>query len=159
MVTATSVYAYAHSVTYVTDNILKSLKDIIVLSGLDPAVYAADRASYERALATWLGGQWLEKVVLEIYDPNTNILLRRWDIDVVYHWNGEGMFFTDTEQLKYHIAKTGLAPMSARYRILMDAKPGRPEVAGWSFWCNIPVDGRHGSPERWLDGGALWSSG
>ena len=31
-----ATYSYTHSVTYVTDNILKSLKDIILLSGLDP---------------------------------------------------------------------------------------------------------------------------
>ncbi|TMQ07567.1 MAG: HORMA domain containing protein [Deltaproteobacteria bacterium] len=133
MLTASSVvYTFAHSVTYVTDNILKSLKDIILLSGLDPGVYSADRVSYERALATWLGGQWLTRVVLELYDPRTNALLRRWDIDVVYAWNGDGMFFTDTDQLRYHIAKAGLAPSTARYRILMDTKSGRPDVAGWS---------------------------
>lgn len=32
--------SYTHSVTYVTDNILKSLKDIILLSGLDPEHFA-----------------------------------------------------------------------------------------------------------------------
>ena len=32
-----ATYSYTHSVTYVTDNILKSLKDIILLSGLDPS--------------------------------------------------------------------------------------------------------------------------
>jgi hypothetical protein len=131
MVTA-SAYTYAHSVTYVTDNIIKSLKDIIVLSGLDPGVYASNRASYERALATWLDGQWLRKVVLEIFDPSTNALVRRWDIDVVYAWDGNGMFFTDTEQLKYHIAKAGVAPRNAHYRILMDTEAGRPDVEGWS---------------------------
>lgn len=129
---ATSVYTFTHSVTYVTDNILKTLKDILVLSGLDPGVYTADRATYERALATWLGGQWLEKVALEIYDPRTNALLKRWDIDVVYAWNGDGMFFTDTDQLRYHIAKLGRPASTARYRILLDTKPGRPDVAGWS---------------------------
>ena len=132
MMTAVSVNTFTHSVTYVIDNILKSLKDVIRLSGLDPGAFAAMRASYERALTTWLGGQWLEKVVLEIYDPRTDALVTRWDIDVVYGWNGDGMFFTDTEQLKYHIKKAGLAPETARYRILMDTKPNRPDVDAWS---------------------------
>ncbi|HGA3328186.1 TPA: HORMA domain containing protein, partial [Pseudomonas aeruginosa] len=35
-----ATYSYTHSVTYVTDNILKSLKDIILLSGLDPEHFA-----------------------------------------------------------------------------------------------------------------------
>jgi hypothetical protein len=35
--TTVAVYSYTHSVTYVADNILKSFKDIIRLSGLDPS--------------------------------------------------------------------------------------------------------------------------
>ncbi len=34
---AVNVYSHTHSVTYVAENILKSLKDIIRLSGLDPS--------------------------------------------------------------------------------------------------------------------------
>ena len=34
--TTVSAYSYTHSVTYVADNVLKSLKDIIRLSGMDP---------------------------------------------------------------------------------------------------------------------------
>ena len=35
--TSVAVNTYTHSVTYVADNILKSMKDIVRLSGLDPA--------------------------------------------------------------------------------------------------------------------------
>jgi hypothetical protein len=71
--------------------------------------------------------------VLEIYDPRTDNLITRWDIDVVYNWSsGDGSFWTDTEQLRYHIQKAGLAPSEASYRLLMDNKPGRPDVQGWS---------------------------
>ena len=34
--TSVAVNTYTYSVTYVADNILKSMKDIIRLSGLDP---------------------------------------------------------------------------------------------------------------------------
>jgi hypothetical protein len=130
--TAVSVNTYTHSVTYVTDNILKSLKDVIKLSGLDPATFTAEWATYELALKTWLDGKWLEKVVLEIYDPKTDKLATRWDIDISYGWTGDGTFYTDTDQLRYAIKKLGLAPEKARYRILMDTKSGSPSVAGWS---------------------------
>jgi hypothetical protein len=40
MTTTVSVNTYTHSVTYVADNILKSIKDIIRLSGLNPAKFA-----------------------------------------------------------------------------------------------------------------------
>ena len=131
--TAVAVYSYTYSVTYVADNILKSLKDIIRLSGLDPARLVNSWDSNMRALRTWLDSGDLQRVVLEIYDPRTNTLITRWDVDVVYSWSsGDGSFWTDTEQLKYHIQKAGLAPSEASYRLLMDNKPGRPDVQGWS---------------------------
>ena len=131
--TTVVTYSYTHSVTYVADNILKSLKDIIRLSGLDPSSLVSDHASNMRALETWLSSGDLEKVILEIYNPNTNGLIIRWDIDIVYNWSGSsGSFWTDTEQLKYAILKTGINPSEAEYNLLLKHKPGAPAVAGWS---------------------------
>jgi len=130
--TAVSVNAYTHSVTYVADNILKSLKDIIRLSGMDPAALIGKWESYERALKVWLASKHLQKIVLEFYDPNTDKLVDRWDIDIVYDWSDDGAFYTDTDQLRYAIEKVGLVPSSARYRIIMDNKRGRPDVEGWA---------------------------
>ena len=71
--------------------------------------------------------------MLEIYNPKDNSLIVRWDIDVVYNWSsGDGSFWTDTTQLKYHILKAGVAPRDARYDLLLHTKPGRPDVPGWS---------------------------
>lgn len=131
--TSVAVYSYTHSVTYVADNILKSLKDIIRLSGLDPSKLVDGWESNMLALRTWLDSKDLNKVVLEIYNPKTNDLITRWDIDIVYEWSsGDGSFWTDTEQLKYAIRKAGLAPNEANYRLMLDNKPGRPDVPGWS---------------------------
>lgn len=129
--TSVAVNTYTHSVTYVADNILKSFKDIIRLSGLDPAKFADNWDSNMRAIKTWLGTGDLEKVVLEVFDPRTGDLIVRWDIDIVYGWSGDGNFWTDTEQLKYHIRKAGVAPADASYDILLHTKPGRPDVQGW----------------------------
>jgi len=70
-----ATYSYTHSVTYVTDNILKSLKDIILLSGLDPEHFADRWESNTRAIKTWLGTGDLRKVILEIYNPATDKLV------------------------------------------------------------------------------------
>lgn len=127
------VNTYTHSVTYVADNILKSFKDIIRLSALDPANLVANWETNMRALQTWLGTGDLERVVLEVFDPATDAPVVRWDIDILYNWSsGAGSFWTDTEQLSYHIRKAGLAPGDASYDLLMHTKPGRPDVEGWS---------------------------
>jgi Bacterial HORMA domain 2 len=131
-----AVYSYTHSVTYVADNILKSLKDIIRLIGLDPANLVNSWELNMRAVRTWLDSGDLQRVVLEIYHPRTDVLITRFDVDVLYSWSsGDGAFWTDTEQLKYHLRKirdAGLVPSEAKYELLMATKAGRPDVPGWS---------------------------
>jgi hypothetical protein len=132
--TSVTVNTYTHSVTYVSDNILKSLKDIIVLSGLDPSHLVSTWASKTRALKAWLGSQDLTKVVLEIYDPVTDALIRRFDIDVAYSWNGggDGGFWTDTDQIRYALKKAGVTASTAKYDVVLERKVGAPAVEGWS---------------------------
>lgn len=139
--TNVAVNTYTHSVTYLADNILKSFKDIIRLSGLDPAKFTNDWESNMRAIKTWLGSGDLEQVFLEVFDPRSNALIVRWDIDIVYGWSGDGSFWTDTEQLKYAIRKAGVAPADATYDILLKNKPGRPDVPGWGPAAGRSTDG------------------
>ena len=129
--TTVAVNTYTQSVTFVADNILKSFKDIIRLTGLDPQAFVGDWVSSQQGIAAWLESQDLEKVILEIFDPASDELIVRWDMDVVYGWSGDGGFFTDTEQLKFHIRKAGVAPSSARYRLAIRHKPGARDVPGW----------------------------
>lgn len=127
-----SVYSYSHSVSYVADNILKSFKDIIRFSGLNPTALVTTWASKMLALETWLHSGHLEKVVLEIYHPRTDALIVRWDVDIVYGWSADaGNFWTDTEQLKYAIRKAGVAPSEAKYRLVLSHSEGAPDVEGW----------------------------
>lgn len=131
--TSVAVNTYTHSVTYVADNILKSLKDIIRLSGLNPAEFVGDWALNMRAVEAWLHSGDLESAKLEIFDPKTDALITLWEISISYGWSGgDGNFYTDTDQLRYAIQKHGIAPSEARYRLLLHTKPGRPDVDGWS---------------------------
>lgn len=129
---AVSVYTYTHSVTYVADNILKSFRDIIRLSGLNPKELSETWESKLRALSTWIESKDLEKVILEIYHPVTGGLIVRWDLDIVYNWStDEGTFYTDTDQLRYAIQKAGVVPAEAKYDVILTTKRGRPDVQGW----------------------------
>lgn len=127
-----SVYSYTHSVTYVTDNILKSFREIIRLSGLSPAKFVDNWHDYQRAINAWLSSEHLLQVVLEIYHPRTNALIKRWDIDIAYEWSsGDGSFYADVEQLRYAIRKAGIAPSEAEYTMILVHKPGAPAVQNW----------------------------
>lgn len=137
-----SVYSYTHSVTYVTDNILKSLKDIIRLSELSPANLVNSWESNHRAIRTWIESGHLECVQLEIFNPLTNKLILRWDLDIVYQYShSDGSFYADTEQLKYAIKKAGVAPKDARYELILKNKPGRPDVEGWGPCSSRSTEG------------------
>jgi hypothetical protein len=94
------------------------------------------------AVTTWLHTGDLQRVSLEIFDPQTDALIIRWDIDIAYEWtSGDGSFWTDTDQLKYAIRKAGVSPAAARYRLLLDTRPGRPDVIGWSKASYRATDG------------------
>lgn len=136
-----AAHSYTHSVTYVADNILKSFKDIIRLSGLDPTKFVEDWDSAMLAMKTWLGSQHLRNVILEVFDPRTNALIIRWDVEVLYGAVGDGSFWTDTDQIKYAVMKAGIWPSQANYRLLFDNKPGRPEVPGWGPGSYRSTDG------------------
>jgi hypothetical protein len=134
MSTFVAVNTYTHSVTYVTDNILRSLQDIVRLSGLDPAQIADEWIVLERGISKWIESKHLETIVLEVYNPSTNALIGRWDIDIAYEWSGDGggRFWVDTEQIKIAIKKAGVWSGSSKYGIICKTKSGRPDVNGWS---------------------------
>lgn len=138
-----SVNTYTHSVTYLADNMLKSIKDIIVLSGLDPAAFVGSWEFHKNGMKTWLQSGHLKKVILEVFDPNNNALIVRWDIEVSYNWNGtgDGNFWTDTEQLKFAIKKSGVPSSRALYRFLVIRKAGFAEVSGWTSVSFKSTDG------------------
>jgi hypothetical protein len=133
MSVSVAVRSYTHAVTYVADNILKSLKDILLFSGLDPNKLANERDVLHRGISTWISSGHLRKIVLEVFDPSTDKLAGRWDIHVSYEWTGgDGQFWTDTDMIRFAMKKAGLLPSKAEYRILVDNADGWAAVAGWS---------------------------
>jgi hypothetical protein len=130
---AVSVRSYTHATTYVAENILRSLKNILVYSGLDPDMLVDDWEVLHRGINTWIDSGHLEKVVLEVYDPESDDLVGRWDIHISYEWSGgDGQFWTDTDAIRFAIKKAGLLPSATKYRVVATTARGRPDVSGWS---------------------------
>lgn len=132
MNTAVIVNTYTHSVTYITEKILHSLKNIIRLSGLNPDKLASDWQVLERGIKTWLDTKHLEEIYLEVYDPDSDKLIGRWDFEIYYGFNGDGSFWVDSDDIRYHIQKAGVWPSQCEYRVVTHTKLGRPDVVGWS---------------------------
>jgi hypothetical protein len=130
--TASYVDTSAYSVTYVTEKLLLSIKEIIVQSGLSAAKMTRQWINLEQGVSTWIASKHLRQVYLEIFNPTTQKLICRWDLDIIYGYGGDGDFWADTDAIKYHIEKAGAIPSTCEYRISLDTAPGAEILAGWS---------------------------
>src|SRR5207302_7692659 len=74
---------------YATDKMLLSLGNIIRDSGLPMDTFVNNRSTYERGVKTWMFSGHFELLMLEVYDPLTDNLIRRWDFDWSPDGNGE----------------------------------------------------------------------
>jgi hypothetical protein len=155
MSSSTFVISYTHTVTYVTAKMLLTIKEIIREIGLDPSAFTNDWTSYETAISTWLTSRDLERVTLEVYNPTTDALVTRWDIDVLYSSVGDGSLWVDTAAIRYQILKAGLAPSTCRYDIKVKNSPGRPDVYGWNSCAFRSTDGF----KRYSIGGTIGGNG
>ena len=129
---STTTTTYTHVVTHIADKMLLSLGNIIRDSGLNMQRFADQRGVYEIGIKTWLASGHLDKVILEVYDPATNSLVKRWDFDLYVDGNGDLGFWFDPEDIRYHLLKAGKAPSKCSYIIIVVTKPGRPDIPGWS---------------------------
>ena len=141
MSTFVVVNTYTHSVTYVTDKMLMSLKEIIRCSGLSPEKFVADWKVLQDGISTWLNSRDLEAVHLEVFNSKTDTLIGRWDFDIYFGSSGDGGMWVDTDDIKYHIRKSGQWPSTCDYRVILTTKPGRPDVKGMSATSFRSTDG------------------
>ena len=133
MNTLVAVNTHTHTVTYVTDQLLRSLNRILVEAGLEPSVLTDARTSYDLAISTWLRSGDLTGLVLEVYSPYDGKLVSRWDISIDYTYGSgdDGSMWFDPDTISQAIAKAGVPAGKCSYRIIAFTKPGRPDVAGW----------------------------
>lgn len=132
MSTFVSTPSYTHTVTHLTDKLLTSISTIIRDSGLDMGRLCRTRDRLEQGIKTWLESGHLEYVVLEIYEPGTDKLIRLWKFEVFTDGNGEQGFWFDGADIRYHLKKAGVVPSSCDYTVKVHNKPGEPAVSGWS---------------------------
>lgn len=126
-----SVNTYTHTVAFVTDKMLGSLKQIIVGIGLNPANFVGSWSSYDRALKAWLETKDLTEAVLEV-TSSTGAFVTRCDFTIDYSYgNGEGEMWVDPDAVRHEITKMGKFPSECNYQLKLRVKPGAPEVQGW----------------------------
>ena len=143
MATRVAVNTHTYATTHVATNLLRSVKQLVVGCGLDPAHLVGNWQTLERGIATWLGSRHLERLILEVYSSSTDRLVKRFDfeIDYGYHPAGDGDLWLDADTVAYALKKAGAVPSRCEYRILADTRPGEPRVDGWSTTTFRSTDG------------------
>lgn len=132
MASSVTVYTYTHSVTYVTEKMLNSIKQIIRDIGLDPAKFADDLPTYQSGVKVWLESKHLKEAVLEITN-SSGLLVTRCDFTIDYGYSsGEGSMWVDSDAIRHSLLKLGIIPSTCTYRVVIKLNPGAPHVDGWS---------------------------
>lgn len=132
MSTFVSTPTYTHTVTHMTDKLLTSISNIIRDSGLDMGRFCRTREVLEAGIKAWLDSGHLDYVVLEIYEPGTEKLIKLWKFEVYTDAAGDQGFWFDGADIRYHLQKAGAVPAHCDYGVKVQNKPGRPAVTGWS---------------------------
>ncbi|MBN1171297.1 MAG: hypothetical protein JXA67_03905 [Micromonosporaceae bacterium] len=137
MSTRVQVNVHVYATTHVATNILKSVRQIVRESGLNPDKIRSLWSVLETGIATWLGSGHLKGLVLEVYDPakpSGTDLVGRFDftIDYTYYGSGDGDLWLDPDTVSYAVRKNGSYPANCEYRLIADTATGYPSVAGWS---------------------------
>lgn len=141
MASTVTVYTYTHSVIYVTQKMLSSIKQIILDIGLDPAKFASDFNTYDVGVRTWLESKHLKQAVLEVASSSGS-LVTRCDFTIDYGYSsGEGSMWVDTDAIKFAIKKLGVIPSTCTYRVILSVSAGAPHVDGWSDCNFLSTDG------------------
>src|SRR5438132_9182267 len=84
----TTAYALTHSITFMSDNLLNTLRDVIRENGLSPEKLMNDREILARGINTWLHSGHLTDVVVEFYKPGATTAEARWEFPVAYTGSG-----------------------------------------------------------------------
>jgi hypothetical protein len=127
----TFTYGRTYTAVFVSDNMRNLIRDIVSWSGLDPTKLVDDWVELGEAVRTWLRTGDLLEVVLEFYVPGQNVAAARWDFPISYDGSGvDDDMWVAKEFVRRTIEKSRKPPVNATYRVVLVARPERPDVPG-----------------------------
>ncbi len=136
----TTTYARTHSITFLSDNLLNTLREVIRENGLSPEKLMQDRDVITNGMRTWLNSGHLTQVVVEFYRPGATTADARWEFPVGYSGSGvEDDMWLDKSYLKQLIAKAKRPSSECSYRIVLFTSSGAQRVAGFSDCTLLPT--------------------
>jgi Bacterial HORMA domain 2 len=130
--TATHVSVATRETTYITDKMIRSSRQLIEGTGLDPKLIDGKLSTIENGFRTWLQSRHLKSATVEVSHGGT--LVGRFDFNVRYGYyrdDGWGLRH-DQKTIEHVIQKNGEFSPSCSYRVIVAHHPGYPRVEGWT---------------------------
>jgi len=133
MSTMVVVNTLTHSITFVTEKLLWSMKRIIIFAGLDTSDLISSWYLLEKGISTWLKSKDLRGATIEVFKKSDDSLITRIDfrIDYSYGSGDDGDFWVDVEPLKHAITKCGTLPQNCKYDVILLTEKHAPDVEGF----------------------------
>jgi HORMA domain-containing protein len=140
------VYSYSylrtHSITFLSDNLRNTLREVIRENGLSPEKLMQDWTTIERGIRTWLGEGHLNNIVVEFYKPGASNASGRWEFPIAYTGSGvDDDMWLDKSYLRQLIAKSARPTSDCTYRVLLCTAPGASAVPGFTD-CSFLLTGQ-----------------
>jgi hypothetical protein len=128
---STQAYARSHTAVFVSDKLRNFLKLLVRYHNLDPqGVVDAWSDWVDRAARTWMESGHLTDIVIEFYQPGSDVAAARWDFPIRYDGNGVDEMWVDRLFYEESFTKAKPPPSNCRYRIVLRTLPGEPQVDG-----------------------------
>ncbi len=134
--TGVGVQVWARSTTYVANELLRVLQEVVQERGLELDYMHDHFELFTNSFRTWVTGRYLQSVVLEIWNANSDELVERYDLGLDYDTTdtggGDERFNTYVEQLRNALRERPALSDDYRYRVVVQLESGAPKLRGWS---------------------------
>jgi hypothetical protein len=135
----TNINVVARANVYSANEIVRIFYEVVADVGLNVTELAELQPTIENGLRAWLAMRKLEAAYLEIFDPATQVVRCRTDLNIAYISETNERHHTDIERVKTATGSLGSYP-GCQYRVVVSLMDGAPDVKGWDTTTLGSVD-------------------
>ncbi|MFE2886343.1 hypothetical protein ACUXZZ_23570 [Streptomyces graminifolii] len=126
----TNINVVARASVYSANEIVRIFYEVVNDVGLDVTALAETQPTIEKGLRAWLAMRKLEAAYLEVFDPVTQVVRCRTDLNIVYTSDTNERHHTDIDRVKTATGSLGRFS-GCKYRVVVSLAEGAPDVGGW----------------------------
>jgi len=118
----------------VANELVRILQDLVHQRGLPLDYMHRCHEILVSGFRTWLTSRWLKGAILEVWEPTSNQLVERYDLELDYQpprSGGAERFETRIKEVAAALSRLPQKHPNREYRVIADLNPGAPMLPGW----------------------------